>query len=165
MPLLLIVLEKTLVKAVKFPFGAVRFSPPNHLIKKPSAFSWRRSRPAALVWNTSYIHGRMDGCIFRTCIDMNVICTPGKKAKRENRKREKIAARILQYIMHYVFPLLGLIVLDDIAAGYTPYSILHTSTEYGRGLPSDQSISGPPRGIQHGPDHGSWMCLRPKYRL
>ena len=62
---------------------------------------------------------------------MNVICTPGKKAKRENRKREKIAARILQYIMHYVFPLLGLIVLNDIAAGYTPYSILVRNTEEG----------------------------------
>ena len=124
------------MKAVKFPFGAVRFSPPSHLIKKPSAFSWHRSRPAAPVWNTSYIHGRMDGCIFRTCIDMKVICTPGKKSqKRKPKTREN---RRADSAVHYALcvPFVGLNSTERYCSRvysvlHTPYSILVRNTEEG----------------------------------
>lgn len=91
--------EKPLWKLSSFHLGLFA-TEPHYLIKKTICLQLALF-PSSIT-GTSYLHGRMDGCILRTCMDMedNAICTPGKKAKKENQKRkrktrEKIAARIL----------------------------------------------------------------------
>ena len=142
----------------QFHLGLFATEPLNKDLQLPSF-------PSSIT-GTSYTHGRMDGCRLRTCMDMEECNLHARKKsqKRKPKTREKIAARLCIHSCIMCSFCWGLIVLDDIAAGYThtPYSILLVSTEYGRGfLAIHLSV---PRGMQHGPDHGSWMCLPSKVR-
>lgn len=125
--------EKPLWKLSSFHLGLFA-TEPHYLIKKPSAFSWHCSRPVSPVhriytaeWMDAY---SVHAWIWRIMQYAHPGKKPKKKTKKENAKRERKSPRgfCIDAVHHYAFiPALcvpfcwGLIVLGDIAVGYTPY--------------------------------------------